>query len=304
MRIASLLSSATEIVYELGLQQNLVAISHECDYPPEALRLPRLSRSRFDPAGLSSGEIDQAVRRCMEEYGSVYEVDVARLREVRPDLILTQAVCEVCAVPTGSVQEAVAELPYQPEVLSLDAHTLDGILDTVQQVADAAGTTERGRRTVAALRGRMEKVAARALESAGPRPRVLALEWLDPPFVPGHWVPEMIEMAGGENLVGRAGERSLAATWDQLQGLHPDRLLLLPCGYDLPQARQDADQHRAHLEEVAGPAIASGDAWLGHGAYFSRSGPRVVTGVEALGRVFYPDLFAPSSSAGRMEIWP
>jgi iron complex transport system substrate-binding protein len=304
MRIASLLSSATEIVYELGIQESLVAISHECDYPAEALGLPRLSRSRFDPAGLSSGEIDQAVRRCMEEYGSVYEIDVARLRDVRPDVILTQAVCEVCAVPTGSVQEAVATLPHQPEILSLDAHTLDGILSTIQQVADVAGITERGRQTVAALRQRMEQVAARVLESEQPGPRVLALEWLDPPFIPGHWVPEMIEMAGGENLAGRAGERSLTADWDQLQGLDPDRLLLLPCGYDLQHARQDADRHRTSLEAAAGQAVASGGAWLGHGAYFSRSGPRVVGGIEALGQVFYPDLFPPTCSAGRVEIWP
>src|SRR5688500_12119254 len=136
-RIASLLSSATEIVYELGVQDQLVAISHECDYPPQALRLPRLSRSRFSPAGLTSGEIDAEVRRCMLEHGSVYEVDVQALEAARPDVILTQAVCEVCAVPTGSVDAAVAALPWRPAVVSLDAHSLAGILATIRQVADA-----------------------------------------------------------------------------------------------------------------------------------------------------------------------
>ncbi|HEX5727308.1 MAG TPA: ABC transporter substrate-binding protein, partial [Longimicrobiaceae bacterium] len=144
MRIASLLSSATEIVYALGLQDRLVAISHECDFPPEALRLPRLSRARFDPAGLDSGAIDAAVRRAMQEFGSVYEVDVDALRRVRPDVVLTQAVCEVCAVPTGSVEAAVAGLAHPPRVVSLDAHTLEEILATVRQVAEAAGEPAAG----------------------------------------------------------------------------------------------------------------------------------------------------------------
>ncbi|CAN5823011.1 cobalamin-binding protein [soil metagenome] len=302
MKIVSLLSSATEIVYELGLEAALVGISHECDYPPEALTRPRLSRSRFDPAGLDSGEIDAAVRRSMEEFGSVYEVDAERLGELRPDLILTQAVCEVCAVPTGSVEEAVARLPHAPQVLSLDAHTLGGILHTVQQVADAAGISARGRETVKRLQSRIDRVRERV--GSDPRPRVLAVEWLDPPFAPGHWVPEMIEAAGGENLSGSAGGRSARIGWDTLAGLDPDRLLLIPCGYDLPRARADAEQHRSALEEVAQRAIRGGGAWIGHGAFFSRSGPRVVGGIEALGRVFHPHLFDEAALNGRVEQWP
>lgn len=188
MRIASLLSSATEIVYELGLQDRLVAISHECDWPPAALALPRLSRVRFDPAGLTSGEIDAEVRRCMAEFGSVYEVDRSALGAARPGLVLTQAVCEVCAVPTGSVHDAVAHLPSPPRVLSLDAHTLEEILATVRQVADAAGEPARGAEAEARLRGRIDRV--REAVAGRPRPRVLALEWLEPPFAPGHWVPD------------------------------------------------------------------------------------------------------------------
>lgn len=303
MRIASLLSSATEIVFELGLEDELVGISHECDYPPEALGRPRLSQSRFDPAGLDSGEIDREVRRCMEEYGSVYEVDVERLREIRPDLILTQAVCEVCAVPTGSVEDAVDQLCYHPEIVSLDAHTIDGIFATMQQVADAAGIAGHGREVVARLRGRVERIRERVEEGGGERPRVLALEWLDPPFAPGHWVPEMIEAAGGYNLVGSAGGRSEAIQWEALRDLSPDRLLLLPCGYDLDQAREDADRHRARLDAVAARAIASDGTWIGNGSYFSRSGPRVVGGIEALGRVFHPDLFPEARLAGRVEGW-
>ncbi|HET7275545.1 MAG TPA: ABC transporter substrate-binding protein [Longimicrobiaceae bacterium] len=300
MRIISFLSSATEIVFELNLERHLVGISHECDYPPAALELPRVSRPRFDPAGLSSGEVDAAVRRCMEEYGSVYEVDTARVRELRPDLVLTQAVCEVCAVPTGSVAEAVGDMERPPAVLSLDAHTLDGILGTVQQVADAADASAAGAAAVSRLRARSdavrEKVAGRA------RPRTLMLEWVDPPFVPGHWVPEMVDIAGGENLLGSAGERSIQVGWDALTGLDPDCLLLGQCGYDLAQAREDADSHRARLRSIAGTTIESGAAWLLHSAYFSRSGPRVFDGVEVLGHILHPEA-VDAPLAGRAEAW-
>jgi iron complex transport system substrate-binding protein len=301
MRIASMLSSATEIVYALGLQDHLVGISHECDYPAQALRLPRLSRSRFDPAGLSSGEIDAEVRRCMLEHGSVYEVDVDALREVRPDVILTQAVCEVCAVPTGSVDAAVAALPFAPAVVSLDAHTLDGILQTMRQVADAAGEPARGEAAVARLRGRVERVR----EAVGdrPRPRVLALEWLDPPFAPGHWVPEMVTLAGGDNLVGEAGSHSLEIPWSRAEGLDPERLLLVPCGYAMDRARQDADEARGRLRTLAAAAIDGGRAAVGDSAYFSRSGPRVVDGIEALAAWLHPDAGLQPPAGRIVEGW-
>jgi iron complex transport system substrate-binding protein len=300
MRIVSMLSSATEIVHALGLERHLVGISHECDHPPSALVLPRASRPRFDPAGLTSGEVDAAVRRCMEEHGSVYEVDGARLHELRPDLILTQAVCEVCAVPTGSVEAAVAELPGSPAVLSLDAHTLEGILGTVRQVAEAAGEPRRGAEVVAGLRARLDRVAERVAGEA--RPRVLMLEWLDPPFAPGHWVPEMVALAGGESLAGRAGERSREVPWPELRGLDPDLLLLAQCGYDLAQARADADRSGDRLREVAGRAIGGGGAWVLHSAFYSRSGPRVVEGVEVLGSLLHPARVG-ASCAGRAERW-
>lgn len=301
MRIVSLLSSATEIVYELGLEDRLVAISHECDHPPEALRLPRASRSRFDPAGLTSGEIDAAVRRCMAEFGSVYEVDRPLLAELRPDLILTQGVCEVCAVPTGSVLEAARDLPGAPTVLSLDAHTLEGILETVRQVAVAAGEPAAGEEAVARLRGRVERVAGRV--AGRPRPRVLALEWLDPPFAPGHWVPEMVERAGGESLLGRAGGHSVQVPWSEVEGLDPELLLLLPCGYDLEHARADAERSRERLRALAGDLADAGCAWVGHSAFFSRSGPRVVDGIEALAAAFHPDAFPGADTGGRLERW-
>lgn len=296
-----MLSSATEIVYALGLQDRLVGISHECDWPPEALRLPRLSRSRFDPAGLTSAEIDAEVRRCMLEHGSVYEIDVDALREVRPDVILTQAVCEVCAVPTGSVDAAVAALPWKPAIVSLDAHTLDGILATMRQVADAAGEPARGEEAVARLRGRVERV--REVVADRPRPRVLALEWLDPPFAPGHWVPEMVTIAGGDTLVGEAGSHSLEIPWSRAEGLEPDRLLLVPCGYAMDRARQDADQSREPLRRLASDAIDGGRAAVGDSAWFSRSGPRVVEGIEALAAWLHPDAGLSAPPGRILEAW-
>lgn len=301
MRIASLLSSATEIVYELGLQDHLVAISHECDYPPQALTLPRASRIRFDPAGLTSGEIDAEVRRCMQEYGSVYEVDAGVLRQVRPDVILTQAVCEVCAVPTGSVRDVMDALPGAPEVVSLDAHTLDEILGTMVQVAEAVGRADLGRGAVDRLRGRLQRVQDAV--ASRPRPRVLALEWLEPPFAPGHWVPEMVTLAGGDCLVGSTGGHSVQIGWDQAMGLDPDRLLVVPCGYDLEASRADAERSRARLLRAAPRAMAAGAAAVGHSAFFSRSGPRVVDGIEALAAWLHAGAGLPPAPPGRLEPW-
>lgn len=294
-RIASFLASATEIVNALGLGAQLVGISHECDYPAELMDRPRLSRPRFQTAGLGSAAIDRELRRVMAEYGSAYEVDGRGLEAVRPELILTQAVCEVCAVPTPGVREIVERRGLGARVLSLDAHTLDEILDCIQQVGDAAGAGHRAEALVATLRGRL--VAVRRAVAGGSRPRVLALEWLDPPFVPGHWVPEQIEAAGGECVAGRTGEASRQATWGDLAQLDADALLVMPCGYDLDATRADADAHADALRAVAPRAIAQGQAWIVDGsAYFNRSGPRAVRGVEVLAGLLHPDLLRPPRS--------
>lgn len=300
-RIASFLASATEIVVALGLEDRLVAISHECDYPPRVLDRPRLSRPRFDPAGLTSGEIDRAVREAMQQYGSVYEIDVAALEAVRPDLILTQAVCDVCAVPTPGVRELVREHGIEAEVLSLDAHTLEGIFETVLQVGEAAGVPERARELVAGYRARLARVEE-AVRGA-PRPRVLSIEWLEPPFAPGHWTPEMVERAGGENLVGRVGAPSAQLGWEELEGLDPDVLVIMPCGYGLEASRAEADRHASQLRRVAGRAIEGGRAFVVDGSsYFNRSGPRVVDGVEILAGLLHPGRVG-APVAGVAEVW-
>ncbi len=302
MHIASLLASATEMVCALGLGDWLVGISHECDYPPEALDKPRLSRPRFDPTGLSSGEIDAAVRRAMERYGSVYLVDADRIAAVRPDLILTQAVCEVCAVPTPSAQEAAASLDYEPRILSLDAHDLAGVFRSIVEIGKATGVRQRAEAYVAGLRQRVDVVRRRV--AGRPRPRVLALEWLDPPYGPGHWVPEMVDLAGGTIVVGNAGQMSRAVRWTDLQGSDPDALVVMPCGFGLEAARADATRYAERLHAVAARAIAAGRAYVVDGSsYFNRSGPRLVDGIEILAALLHPDAFPEVVLAGRAERW-
>ena len=301
MRIVSLLASGTEIVDALGLGERLVGISHECDHPPHLLDRPRVSRPRFDPEGLSSGEIDAAVRRAMAEHGSVYEIDEAVLETLAPDIIITQAVCEVCAVPTGGVREVLGTRGIEAEVVSLDAHTIDDILASLTQVARAAGSPEIAQDAGGPLRRRLDAVRA-AVRDADP-PRVLGIEWFDPPFAPGHWVPEMVELAGGRNLLGEAGQPSREVSWDEVGGLDPDALLLMPCGYGIDASRADADAHAERLGEVAPRAISEGSAWVvDASSYFNRSGPRFVTGVEILGGLLHPDrLPAPDGTAA--AVW-
>ena len=292
-RIASLLPSATEIVCALGLEDRLVGVSHSCDHPSPICSKPRLTRPRFPLDGLSSGEIDAAVRQALREFGSVYEVDTERLAAVAPDLLLTQGVCEACAVPTRDAEAAALALGSCPSVLALDAHDIAAVLATIRPLAEQC--VRDIERRIAAIQPR---VASR------PAPRVLALEWLDPPFVPGHWVPEMVALAGGTLLCGVAGRPSFAVRWEELAGLDPDVLLVMPCGFDLAAARADADRYRASLCAVAPRAIRSGRAYaVDATAHFSRPGPRVADGVELLGALFHPDTFAGASLEGRAAVW-
>lgn len=297
MRIVSTLASGTEIACALGLEAGVVGISHECDYPSAVLDRPRVSRPRFDPEGLSSAQVDQAVRSAMAEHGSVYEIDAAGLERLQPDLILTQAVCEVCAVPTLDVRRVVAELGLGARVLSLDAHTIGEIIASIGAVGEATASAAAATELTRNLESRL--AAVREAVRGAQRPRVLAIEWLDPPFAPGHWVPKMVEMAGGENLLGESGEPSREVSWDDMRDLDPDALVVMPCGYGLDAARSDADLYAAELRSVASRAIENDASWVvDASAYFNRSGPRVVRGVEILTGILHPGRWpAPASEA-------
>ena len=301
-RIVSLLPSATEIVCALGLAHHLVGVSHSCDHPPLIRSKPRLTRARFPLDGLSSGEMDAAVRQALREFGSVYEVDNERLAAVAPNLLLTQGACEVCAVPTRDAKAAALALVACPTVLALDAHDITGVLTTIRLVGRAGGVPERAERCVRDIERRIAAVRARV--EGRPVARVLALEWLDPTFVPGHWVPEMVALAGGTLLRGVSGRPSFAVQWAELVGLDPDVLLVMPCGFELAAARADADACRAPLGAVAPRAIRSGRAYaVDATAHFSRPGPRVADGVELLGALFHPDTFPGAPLEGRATVW-
>ena len=277
-RIVSLLPSATEIVCALGLEDKLVGISHSCDYPPSIAHLPRLSRTRANLDGLSSGEIDAAVRAALRDYGSVYEIDVKAIRALKPDLILTQGICDVCAVP----QRQVIDASLGGRVLTLDAHDLTAIFSGIRDVGCATGVIDRAEQLIAELQQRIAAVRARAAGRA--RPRVLALEWLDPPYVPGHWVPEMIDVAGGELLAGTTRRPSYRVQWPELPAFHADVILVMPCGLDLKASQSEANRHAVQLQTLGGRLHV-----LDASSFFSRSGPRVVDGIEILASTIFPE---------------
>ncbi len=282
MRIASLVPSATEMLFALGLGDQVVAVTHECDYPPEAAGKPHLTRSLV-PAGLSAGEIDVAVRSLTSEGRHLYELDEPALAELEVDLIVTQAVCEVCAVSYDDVVAVAERLASSPRVVSLDPSNLAEVLADVPRLGEAAGVADRAARLRADLGRRLETVR-RAVEGAA-RPTVLALEWLDPPFIGGHWVPEMIEIAGGENVLGVAGRKSRTAEWDEIAAAKPEVVVAMPCGWDARQARSEVEGHAREVAAVGADRIWAVDA----AASFSRPGPRLVEGTELLAHLLHPD---------------
>ncbi|HET8673083.1 MAG TPA: cobalamin-binding protein [Thermoleophilaceae bacterium] len=292
MRIASLVPSATEMLCALGLRDSLVAVTHECDYPEGIELLPHLTRSVI-PDDLTPAEIDAAVRERTEKGESIYELDAELLHELEPDLIVTQALCEVCAVSVDDVRAVARELASEPNVLSLDPSTIGEVVGDVRTLAQATDEKDAGVDLVRELADRLDRVKV-AVRSAEPRPRVLALEWLDPPFAGGHWVPQMIELAGGEDPIGFAGERSREASWAELAAVQPDIVVSMPCGYYAERAAHEVMEHREEIARLGAGQVVAVDA----AAYFSRPGPRLVDGVELLAHILHPDL-VDAPPAGR-----
>ncbi len=293
MRIASLVPSSTEMLFALGLGDSVVAVTHECDYPPEAAASPHLTSSVI-PDGLPAAGIDRAVRERTEAGLALYELDEPRLSELAPDLIVTQAVCEVCAVSFEDVQAAAERLPSRPAVLSLDPSTVDDVLADMQLLAEAAGMAEAG---TALARDAARRISAvRKAVAGGPRVGVAALEWLDPVFIGGHWVPEMIEWAGGRDVLGRAGARSRTAEWAEIEDAAPDVVISMPCGYDAEQAARETLEARDRLAPL-GARVVAVDA----SSYFSRPGPRLVDGIELLAHLLHPDR-VPAPPDGRAVV--
>ena len=289
MRLVSLLPSATEIVYALGLDDQLVGVTFECDEPPAARVDKTVVVGGRDTRGMTPGDIDRYVKEQLASGGDLYTLHSDALAQLRPDLILTQDLCRVCALPSGHVSDALDYLGCRADVLSLDPYSLDEVFDTILAVGTRTGVADRARDLVAALRTRLATVTAAV--GGRPRSRVAVVEWVDPPFPGGHWVPDMVAAAGGEPVAGRPGQRSVETTWDDFAAARPDLVIVAPCGFHLDGAAAQARRVTAHLPGVPVWAI-DGDSLV------VRPGPRLVDGVETIAAILHPDaLGAPLADA-------
>lgn len=288
--IVSLLPAATEIVAALGAWDRLVGVSHECDYPPEALHLPTVTRSTID-ASASAGAVDRAVRESVASGTPLFALDAPRIRALQPSVIVTQGLCEVCAISEGDVHRVAASLPTPATVVSLGARTLDDVLTSIITVAQALGAEDEGAELLSGLRTRMRRVHETLKAARAPRPRVAIIEWTDPVFAAGHWVPDMVRRAGGIDVLATPGEHSRARPASDVRDADPEVIVFAPCGYALDRARDEAAVTLAREEWAWARdrrvAVVDGNA------YTSRPGPRLIDGIEILARLFHPTLFSP-----------
>jgi iron complex transport system substrate-binding protein len=282
MRIVSLVPSATEMLFALGVGDEVTAVTHECDHPAQALELPKVTRDLIGP-GLPPDEIDRAVRELTAQGRSIYELDEAALERLQPDLIVTQALCAVCAVSYDDVRGIAERLQSQPQVLSLDPHTLGEVLGDVRTLAQATDAKDAGVDLVQEAASRIDRVRL-AVRAAAPV-RVAALEWLDPVFVAGHWTPQLIQYAGGADVLGMPGEHSEQRTWDGIRAAAPEVVVVMPCGYDADRAFEEAESFADELASIGARRVVAVDA----AGLFSRPGPRLIEGLELLGHILHPD---------------
>lgn len=273
MRIVSLLPSATDIVYELGLFDSLVGVSHDCNWPPEVSSKPVVARNRIDLSGLTSAQIDAIVSSSKSESHSLYSIDAELLSLLRPDLVIAQDLCDVCAVSSGDLSTAC---PIGVDVYSMNPRSLDDVVESAVALADRLGVPDRGRQVADRVRGDIDRV--RQAVAGRPRPRVFVAEWIDPPYGSGHWLPEMVEAAGGTNVLSKPGQPSFPTTWAAVLAEQPDLIVLAACGFNLDQALERTGDLRLPVRTV----VVDGDA------HFSRPAPRLAEGVRQLGHLIHP----------------
>ena len=289
-RIVSLLPSATEIVYALGLQDDLHGVTYACDFPAAVADKPVVVSSRIQDA-TDSAEIDRLVKESLTSNDGIYLLHHDVLEAARPDLVLTQALCEVCAVPSQQVHETLEKLPHKPEVLSLDPHALSDVVSDVESVGAAAGVDDRANRLAGDFRTRMDAVSSLAT-TADNRPRVVCLEWLDPLMVGGHWVPEMVELAGGVDCFGNPGNPSFTIEWEQVIEAQPDVIIAMPCGFDVRRGLSEIKLLTGREGWSELPAAQTDGLFVvDANSYFSRSGPRLIDGLELMAEILHPELF-------------
>jgi len=300
MQICSLLPSATEILYALELGDSVAGVTHECDFPPEAAQKPVLIHSRVDSHGMPQ-EIDRQVTELVSRGESIYSVDAQLLESLGPDLIITQDLCHVCAASPDDLATALARLPKQPRVLSLSPHSLDDVWRDIRRVGEATGT-EKEADALATDRARKVAATAARARQAGSRPRVACLEWLDPFYVGGHWVPEMVAAAGGEDVLGRAGEPSFRVTAENIANKQPEIIIVMPCGYNATRAAAEFRSMALPESWAESPALRERRIFaVDANSYFSRPGPRLAEGVEILAQLLHPELFRISVPAGAVQ---
>ncbi|MEK7349588.1 MAG: cobalamin-binding protein [Nitrospirota bacterium] len=288
MRICSLLPSATEVIAALGLRDELVGISHECDYPPSVRSVPIMVEPLIPSDGLASYDIDRQVRELVASGQRLYRLKDRLVREARPDLVLSQDLCHVCAITPDQLHDTLRSMPHQPTVLTLNPGTVDDVIDDVVRIGDAAGRSTEGHRLAAHLRDRLEAVHRR-VQSTAHCPRVVCIEWLSPLFVAGHWVPEMVQLAGGQDVLAQPGSPSRVVTWDEVLAAAPDVLIVMPCGFSVERTQTELLQ----LMQQSGqwqlsPALAEHTYLVDASSYFSRPGPRLIDGIELLAAILHP----------------
>jgi iron complex transport system substrate-binding protein len=288
MRICSLLPSATEVIALLGLSDELVGISHECDYPPSVRSVPIMIEPMIPPHGLASAEIDRQVRQLVESGQRLYRLKDHLLRQAQPDLILSQDLCQVCAVTPDQLHDALCSLRHQPTVLTVSPRTVHDVIDDVVRIGDAAGRSAEGHRLATQLRDRLDAIRTR-VQGLSQRPRVACIEWLSPLYVAGHWVPEMVQLAGGQDVLAQPGSPSRVVTWDEVLAAAPDVLIVMPCGFsvertqtELFQLMQQPGQWRLSSDLVPHTFLVDASS------YFSRPGPRLIDGIELLAAILHP----------------
>jgi iron complex transport system substrate-binding protein len=288
MRICSLLPSATEVIALLGLSDELVGISHECDYPPSVRNLPIMVEPMVPPHGLASADIDRHVGQLVASGQRLYRLNEHLLRKVQPDLIVSQDLCHVCAVTPDQLHEALCTLPRQPTVLTLNPHSIHDVIDDVVRIGGAANRSTEGHRLAAQLRDRLEAVHTR-VQHISYRPRVACIEWLSPLYAAGHWVPEMVQLAGGQDVLAQPGSPSRVVTWDEVLAAAPDVLIVMPCGFSVERTHTELSQ----MMQQPGQWPLSADFvertfLVDASSYFSRPGPRLIDGIELLAAILHP----------------
>jgi len=297
-RIVSFLPSATEMLYALGLHEQLLGVTHECDYPCDARKKPVVVRNVLPVEKMSQREIDQAVSARLRNGGSLYQVHEAKLRELRPDLIFTQDLCQVCAPSGNEVTQLLAVLTPKPDILWLTPRSIEQIFDNLRQIAEATGTQALADAIIARGRAKLDAIATRAA-TAATRPRVFCMEWLDPFYCSGHWVPEMVSTAGGQDALGRPGTDSVRLNWQEVLEWAPEILVLCPCGFDLVQTVKQIGLLASHPHWEDLPAARAGKIYaVDASSYFARPGPRIIEGTELLSHLIHPELFAWTGSDG------